>query len=274
MFGYLKPHLKTFPKNLRQQYRQIYCSTCRSLKFFHGIRGCTTLNFEVTFINLIAMALRADEPPCATFTCPATPLKVIRGIDYTDHYLSRSCDISLMLTYHQLADNSADTKKKIWPLLMKLYKNRDSAAKENLGFFSSILDDAFASFNTKEAAKATINELSDLIGLIYQESAEAICHFRGKSFFDDFSSMMYSIGNWIYLIDAVDDYEDDLKSGSFNPITCSDDLSCAIDELHRFHREAVAAFSKLPLIRYHQLLDGIMNVSMVSTMDSVCSKYN
>ena len=42
-------------------------------------------------------------------------------------------------------------------------------------------------------------------------------HFLGDRATDDTRALFYALGKWIYLIDALDDYEKDQKRGCFNP---------------------------------------------------------
>ena len=71
----------------------------------------------------------------------------------------------------------------------------------------------------------------------------------------------YSIGRWVYLVDAADDYEDDLKSGGFNPFKKygkEDFIEKAKFSLNLTSGEAVSLFEKLKINHYKSIIKNIL----------------
>ena len=84
----------------------------------------------------------------------------------------------------------------------------------------------------------------------------------------------YCLGRWIYLIDAVDDLEDDLKEGSYNPYVLSRQLLSGDTEGVRRTREyslltlnaclaeCVAAYNLLDIRRFDGILRNVLEWGM------------
>ena len=88
-----------------------------------------------------------------------------------------------------------------------------------------------------------------------------------------------AIGHWIYLIDAADDYRDDLASGSFNPfvrlfgdkMTEENAQSIAIS-LKRYLADAEGAFlliDHFPLPEVREILCNILYLGLPKTADRI-----
>ena len=71
----------------------------------------------------------------------------------------------------------------------------------------------------------------------------------------------YLTGRWIYLTDAADDIEKDIKSGNFNPF-----LKCGITDRESIQNELFMtagqlseAVSKLKIYKFKSIIDNIIN---------------
>jgi hypothetical protein len=65
----------------------------------------------------------------------------------------------------------------------------------------------------EEQNETIIDKVSDCFGQMLKHLVLLI----NPSADDNLYSLAYNVGRYIYLIDAVDDYEDDVKSGNYNP---------------------------------------------------------
>ena len=75
-----------------------------------------------------------------------------------------------------------------------------------------------------------------------------------------------SIGKFVYLMDAVVDYEDDVKSGSYNPLVAGGiDPNVAREPLLAFIGEAVQAFERLPLEQDIHILRSVLYAGVWGT---------
>jgi len=84
----------------------------------------------------------------------------------------------------------------------------------------------------------------------------------------------YHLGNWIYLLDAIDDRENDCNNGSWNPFSALDptiaqETARALLEQHELEMDRVAAL--LPYDRDAGLLGNIVTVGLLAARDSILS---
>ena len=69
----------------------------------------------------------------------------------------------------------------------------------------------------------------------------------------------YSLGRYIYMLDATCDYDKDVKSGSYNPVILMEKKPEDMrDTLELLLGDASAAFEKLPLIQDEEILRNIL----------------
>ena len=59
------------------------------------------------------------------------------------------------------------------------------------------------------------------------------------------------IGKWIYIVDAIDDYRDDVKHGRFNPIA----RAYGVDGLNKDQREGIESALKNELLEAEKAFD-------------------
>ena len=102
-----------------------------------------------------------------------------------------------------------------------------------------------------EAADASAKMLAEMVSTDIEASDNTALNRLG-----------YFLGRWVYLIDAVDDCEDDIKTGSFNPlkkqyslpdfkIYCERMLSLTVGE-------AINNLNKLEIYRFYDIIDNVL----------------
>ena len=95
----------------------------------------------------------------------------------------------------------------------------------------------------------------------------------------------YLLGRWIYFIDALDDLEDDLKEGGFNPFIKRFGLTAPLppekrEEVRDYGRELLnitgaemaAAYELLELKRFKGILDNIVYLGLQQSIDRVFNR--
>jgi hypothetical protein len=91
------------------------------------------------------------------------------------------------------------------------------------------------------------------------------------------STFGYFFGRWIYLIDAADDYEDDIKHGSFNAFALANtDESIAdrlIPTLNHCLSEALLSYSLMEKGIFDSIIMNVLTFSCVSIQNQIADKY-
>ena len=253
MFGYVvvnKPELKIKEFNI---YKGYYCGLCRSLKKRYGLMGQLTLTYDMTFLSMLLTALYEPEIFDEMHRCIAHPTKKRRMISskYTDYV----ADMNIILSYYKSMDDWKDDWNVIKLLFAKLIKSGKNDYLEKSQAIASLLNE----LGTREKNNETgIDVMAGIFGKIM-----AILFVPQKDRWSDtLSRMGFFLGKYIYIIDAYEDIEKDLKKGNYNPfkdIYKNEDFDNFVERiLTMMISECAREFENLPIIEDVDILRNIL----------------
>lgn len=216
MFGYVKPVVKELLVKEHEFYKATYCGICRSMKKHTGGLSIATITYDSVFLALVRMAYISDaELGSSMKRCVAHPMKkrCMLNDNSAIEYTARAFAV---LSYYKMKDDLADegAMKRMLvnvprPILASAKKKADMSilaeiAKDRLDKISEI----------ERERRPGIDEPAGLFGELLGEIF---------SFGLDGSDRLvtyecgYHLGKFVYLADAIDDYDDDRKNGKYNP---------------------------------------------------------
>lgn len=217
MLGYVnvyKDELKIKNYNI---YRAFYCGLCKTLGREFSQRTRLSLSYDFTFLALVLSSLADDLQEIKKEGCVIHPLSK-RPVMGKNDILTYSAYMSVLVTYFKLKDDLSD-KKNIKSILRFI-------------FFSGQIKKVRKKYPIQyDTVKKHINELSELekkgCGDI-DEVADPFGKLLSAVFTPDFkffnendlrilSDFGYNLGRFIYIIDALDDIEEDIKNSNYNP---------------------------------------------------------
>lgn len=250
MFGYVRVYQPELKIKDMEQYRGVYCSLCRTLGKRYGLPARFLLNYDFTLLALFHMAL---SPECAGFSkgrCPFNPAKKCLRC-HADEPLQFAADAAVLLTYYKLRDNVEDSgffrrlvmRPLLWaaaPMKRRAAKLRPELAAQMAAYYAAqqaVERDPSASLDAAAAPTATLMAALTRAGERDPEARAARERFG------------YCLGRWIYLIDAADDWEDDKRTGGFNPFRPDPDG----EKPRHYMREALNACLSECLTSWHLL---------------------
>lgn len=217
MFGYVRPLTAELRVRELEDYKAVYCGLCRAMGKRHGFLARFTLNYDFAFL---AMVLAFESEPCrmSRCRCPAHPFRK-RAMCEQMPALDVAADESMILSYQKLRDDVADQSflrglpARIAAFALKpAYKK---AAAERPEFDALVMNCLEELHVLEKECCASLDRPADAFARILQAAApDTGDETRNRAL----SQMLYHVGRWIYLIDAWDDMEDDIKSGGYNPI--------------------------------------------------------
>lgn len=214
MFGYVRPAPDKLTPEEEAQYRALYCGLCHTLGSRYGAVSRLTLNYDFTFLAaLLSSTVETDRKRC--IVNPVKPHTVIRQ----NRALALAADVSVLLTYWKLRDGITDScglrreEYRLAALAMErayrrascLHPAFDAAIRQELELLSAL-----------EAARCSgLDEPADTFAKLLQGIAGELDNPLQQRIL---SQLLYHLGRWIYLIDALDDLKEDAASGNYNPI--------------------------------------------------------
>ncbi len=216
MFGYIKPVKPELKVRELEYYRGIYCGLCRSMGKHTGGFSRLTLSYDFAFLAAVRMVLSDIKPKFSKCRCMVHPLRKKAMCD-DNEALAYCAAAAAVLTECKIRDDINDEKgakrlaAKIAHIFARKMRNkvRGQAPEETI-------ENALKSLSELEEKQcASVDETADKFGELL--SAVVSYGYDGAKA-KIASAIGYSVGRYIYVLDAADDLEDDKKTGSYNPL--------------------------------------------------------
>ena len=216
MFGYVRPERGELKIREYEVFRGVYCGLCHTLKKRYGPMFRFALTYDLTFL---AMLLAGEEgADTAPIRCPYHPLRRTvcpRGLPS----LEAAADYTVILTYWKLRDGASDGR------FFRAVGSRFLAACAGRSYRrAASLRPAFAAAAERELRELTalensgcgrLDETADKFARILQGASEAADSADRQRVL---GQLLYHLGRIIYVLDAVDDLEEDERTGAYNPL--------------------------------------------------------
>lgn len=252
MFGFVTANSGELSKEQKNRYSAVYCGICRRIRQQHTNAARLTLSYDMAFLALLLMSLYEPEEQSGDRACALHPIKPRPWVD--NEYVRYAADMNVALAYYQCMDDWRDERKhtahamanhlqKRMPELQKQYPRQCDAIESCISRLTALEKDHCA--NPDEPANCFGQLMAEL--LVYREDLWA-SYLR---------QVGLSLGRFIYLADAVVDYEKDKRKNRYNPLgegnreQWEDYLVLAMGRCTEY-------YEKLPLVQDKALLDNIL----------------
>lgn len=278
MFGYIKPVRSELKVREAEEYRAVYCGLCNELGKSFGLFAKMTLSYDFAFMAMLFMSL--DSNTCPSYEncrCIAHPIKKqCRCAENSSIELSAKA--AMILIYYKLKDDIADRGflKKIRAMLLLPFAS--SARKKALatGFDAEKIDAAAKTMMEKqklieekkspisdEAAEPTAEFLSEIMLLSKNTADKRVLARFG-----------YLLGRYIYLCDALDDLEDDIEKGNYNPFIFGGESAVenAKSVLFMTTAELSDDLELLKLDKYKEIVENIVCLGLRTVVEQIINK--
>ena len=272
MFGYIracKPEMRIKEYEL---YKAVYCSLCKELGKHYGILARFTLSYDFTFLALLSMSLNENICGLKQKSCTCNPFKKCNYLESNEE-LKLPAAAAMILIYYKLLDNIEDekgVKKIVYELLKYLFS---SAHKKAANSFPKISETVSIYIKSQQQL-----EKENCSNIDMAAEPTAICMAEiFKSLSDDeltrrcLDRVGYSIGRYIYILDAAVDLDDDIKFDRYNPLKnwVADkefDKGFVEQQLNICIAEAAKAYELIDIKKFKNILDNLIYLGLQDTM--------
>ena len=210
MFGYViidKPNIliKDY-----QTYRSYYCGLCKSIGKRNGQLMRLTVNYDIVLLALLAYNYKKIEPEFKQGRCPVHWLKKIEYVD-NNEINEKICDVNAILGYYKVHDDVVDEGKSrgLRTLIKPIYKK----SAKRLPNFDKTVKLGYENLRQAEKEEASAEKLSDIFGRLLMSAGDAVVDNCDNLL----RELLFYVGKWIYIVDAVDDMKKDFEKQNFNP---------------------------------------------------------
>jgi len=217
MFGYIRPMQGELKVRELELFKACYCGMCHALGKKYGFTTRFTLNYEFVFL---AMLLWGEDSPPVTRRkrCIVSPFCGKRCCERTTAF-DKCAGYGVILTWWKLRDTIADEpfiRAIPYRILKSILSGAYKKASREFTGFDSIVKDELKSLDRFEAqAEKSLDGAAD-------KFAQILCAATPEPSPDEISrpmhELLYHLGRWIYIMDACDDYETDVRAGRYNPV--------------------------------------------------------
>lgn len=257
MFGYIiinKDELKIKDFNL---YRSFYCGLCQELKREYGSLGQLSLSFDMTFLILLLTGLYEAEERKGVCKCIAHPFE--KHPTASSRFTAYGADMNLLLTYYKCLDDWDDEKKRSRYLYAASLKKRIRQLEVKYPEKTNIIAQNLQAIRKYEQNKeSNLDLVAGCFGTIMAE----LFACQEDEWADTLRTMGFFFGKFIYLMDAYEDLELDLKKGTYNPFFPMKDDAAFESNTHQIltmmMAECCKAFERLPILNYTDILRNIL----------------
>ena len=271
MFGYVvmnKPEIKFKDFDM---YRSFYCGLCRELKERYGLSGQITLTYDMTFVILLLSGLYEPPTKKGSTRCIVHPVRrqPVRKNAITEY----AADMNIFLTYYKCKDDWNDERSIPGFAFGKLLEGKEKKSEKLWSKKVQMIVSCLDELSALEKENATdIDRVSGCFGRIMAE----IFAYREDVWEPTLRRMGFYFGKFIYLLDAYDDVEEDVKKGNYNPFS-KDYIIKGFDDrvknmLMMMMAETCREFEKLPIIKYTDILRNILYSGVWCRFENVSGK--
>lgn len=254
MFGTIICNKKELTKEETARYQSTYCGLCRAIKNRYGQMERISVNYDMTFLALFLNGLYEAEEGKEAFRCLIHPNK--EQWAFQNEYIDYAADMTMLLSYYKCRDDWKDEHKhlqkhfgnhleKYMQTLRRKYPRQTACVAESL--------------STLEYLEKNRSGIPDEIVNCSGKMLSELFVYREDFWSDALRQFGYELGRFIYLMDAVLDFEHDRKKGTYNPLLVLNQEPKEMESvLMQAIGNATAIFEKLPIIQDAGIMRNIL----------------
>lgn len=271
MFGYVvmnKPEIRFKDFDL---YRSFYCGLCRELREKYGISGQITLTYDMTFVVVLLSALYEPPTQKGTTRCVIHPVckQPVRKNAATEY----GADMNVLLTYYKCMDDWEDEKKFAALGYGKILQRKNNRLSRRYPEKAEKIRKLLEELSQMEKAGETdIDKMSGCFGRIMEE----IFAWKTDVWEGSLRRMGFYLGKFIYILDAYDDVEKDVKNGNYNPFAEKYIMKGFNEQVRQLlimmMAQTCREFEKLPIIKYTDILRNILYSGVWCRFEAIARK--
>lgn len=259
MFGYININQKILTEENKKAYQAYYCGLCRRLKTNCGTKGQMLLDYDMTFMIVLLTGLYELTNEESEITCALHPTK--RRTVWINEATDYAADMNLILAYHNLIDDWKDdkaySKKALAKMLDKDYERVKARYPRQVAAIEEYMR------KTEEVERRGETNLDAVAGLTGEMVGEVFC-WHEDEWAEELRTLGFYMGKFIYIMDAYEDYDSDVRKKKYNPLKYT--LKESKEDMDTFVRlvltsmmsECAKSFERLPILLHADILRNVL----------------
>ena len=268
MFGYVNVNRPELKMKDFFKYKAYYCGLCKTLYGKYGRFGQMTLSYDMTFLIILLTSLYESDTTKEQNRCIVHPMKKHDSLynEFTEYV----ADMNIALSYHHLMDDWKDERSAAGLAGAKVLQRAYNKIKRKYPRQCREISEGLERLAECEKLKTeNIDEVSRCFG----DLMAGLFVYREDHWEKSLRSIGFYLGKFIYILDAYDDIEKDIKNKSYNPLipvhtkeTFKEDCR---NMLNLMMAECTREFEKLPCLLDADILRNILYDGVWTKFDTI-----
>lgn len=257
MFGYIIINKGDMKFKEFDIYHSYYCGLCNALKHKYSKIGQLSLSYDMTFVVMLLSSLYEPETKLDQIKCAVHPFErhTIRCNEFSDY----GADMNVLFTYYKCRDDWEDDRKLFRlaysRLLCRAYRSVCVRYGEKAKRIAGLMREM------KQEEKRQSQDIDHMAGLFGEIMGEILA-VREDEWQEGLRAMGNFLGKFIYLMDAYEDVEEDIRRQRYNPLKKKFNSPDFEEEIKTILTMMMAGccreFEKLPVIENVEILRNIL----------------
>lgn len=213
MFGYVIPDKPNMLMKDFTEFRAYYCGLCKAIGRDNPAFLRLLTNYDCTFLAVLLHNLAGSSPEIRMQGCVLNPVKK-KPVAAKSDLMKKAAALTVLLAYYKAGDDVADGGG----LKASCVRNSVALSAKKAARLMPEADAVIAN-RYKELAeleKSGCKSVDMAAEPFARMTEELVCLFA-KEITPQLKEFAYGLGKWIYLADALDDVNKDLKTKNYNP---------------------------------------------------------
>lgn len=271
MYGYIVVNQQELKFKEYDLYRSYYCGLCDVLKENYGFTGRMSISYDMTFLIMLLTGLYEPETRYYEGRCIAHPLgkHQYRKNQITEYV----ADMNVLMTYYKCMDDWVDEKKITRRIIAGSLKKDVKTVDKEYASKAAVIAKAMEGLSQAEKQQETnIDEAASYFGQIMA----SMMVMKDDEWKDVLNELGFQLGKFIYLLDAFEDLEGDMKAGRYNVFQYhyehKDFEDLVRNILNSIMSRCAKAFELLPIVQDVEILRNIIYSGVWTRFELVCAK--
>jgi len=283
MIGYIMPDKPELKIKDYELFKAFYCGVCKSIGKRCGQLARLTLNYDSAFLALVLSSLKSSsELVIKRERCIAHQIKK-RAVIKENEIIDYSSDINIILAYYNLKDNWKDKRSKVSAAGMLALKSGFGKVRNKYRHKCDIIENRLNELDKLESEKcSSVDRAAEPFAKLMEEVMDIRELYPDENPAKALRWLGYNMGKWIYILDAFDDLDDDIKESSYNPLIWQygynggdiGDFKSGIREQVEFNltfclSEISKAFELMNIKSHRSLVENIIYLGMLKKTEQI-----
>jgi len=267
MFGYVTADASRLTREQAARYQSCYCGLCRTLRREYGPAARFFLTYDMTFLILLLSSLYEPDESAGRERCLAHPAKPHDW--WESSFTSYAAAMNTALAWYKCLDDWHDDRNLLRRADAALLGSQAEKARNAYPRVCGVIERSLAALGEIErSASPAPDEGANAFGNLM---GELFVYYPDDRWADTLRRFGFSLGKFVYFLDAACDLESDRQRGRYNPFAAIAPEKARGEDfaghLTLLIGDAVREFETLPLLQDLELLRNIL-------YSGVWAKYN